>query len=568
MYGPLHDLVGGAVARDLALTGRRIDAAEAERVGLVTRVVPRAEVVDAAREVAAEIAAAPREVLLLMMAKIHRRGGDHARSDPRPVTSAASSRPSPGRERLVTPRFALVVGSGLAYFMALGVVLPAVPQYVEDELGGGSVSVGIAVGSLFVGAVLLRPLVGRFGDRVGRRVLIVFGAAVVAVSIALYGVVASLPFLVGARLLTGLGEAAFFVGAATMITDLAPPTAGVRRSATGPSRCTAGSRSVRCSVRRCSTTRGSPRRGWSRRRSQWSRRSSGLCTRDVPRPAAQAPPGPIINRAAVGPGTVLFSGLISLAAFTAFVPLYVDQIGLHNADVVFLLYGGIVLAVRIFGARLPDSLGARAAGVLALGANAIGMTVMAIWGTTAGLLVGTAFFAIGASLLYPALLLLALGGAPESQRGSVVGTFSSFFDLSQGVGSLLVGLDGCGDQLPRCLRARRGVLDRRVPRAPVPHASTAGAVLTSTRPARSPPSTPVRDVAARDERLPAEGRRDPDLPLRALASPSVARDDRAHDPVRRRDRVGRGTGVPRRADTRGVPPPDATGRTPRRRPRA
>ncbi len=324
--------------------------------------------------------------------------------------------------------------------MALGVVLPAVPQYVEDELGGSSVSVGIAVGSLFVGAVLLRPLVGRFGDRVGRRVLIVFGAAVVAVSIALYGVVASLPFLVGARLLTGLGEAAFFVGAATMITDLAPPD---RR----------GEAISYWSVAVYGGLAFGPvlgeavldHEGFT---TTWMVAAVlavlaallGLCTRDVPRPVAQAPPGPIINRAAVGPGTVLFSGLISLAAFTAFIPLYVDQIGLHNADVVFLLYGGIVLAVRIFGARLPDSLGARSAGVLALGANAIGMTVMAIWGTTAGLLVGTAFFAIGASLLYPALLLLALGGAPESQRGSVVGTFSSFFDLSQGVGSLLVGL--------------------------------------------------------------------------------------------------------------------------------
>jgi enoyl-CoA hydratase/carnithine racemase len=75
VYGPLHDLVGGAVARDLALTGRRIDAAEAERLGLAARVVPRAHVVDGARELAAEIATAPRDVLLPMMAKIRRRAG-------------------------------------------------------------------------------------------------------------------------------------------------------------------------------------------------------------------------------------------------------------------------------------------------------------------------------------------------------------------------------------------------------------------------------------------------------------------------------------------------------------
>ena len=41
-------------------------------------------------------------------------------------------------------------------------------------------------------------------------------------SIALYGVVEAVPYLVAVRMLTGLGEAAFFVGAATMITDLAP----------------------------------------------------------------------------------------------------------------------------------------------------------------------------------------------------------------------------------------------------------------------------------------------------------------------------------------------------------
>jgi len=41
-------------------------------------------------------------------------------------------------------------------------------------------------------------------------------------------------------------------------------------------------------------------------------------------------------------------------------------------------------------------------------------------------------------------LLLALGNAPETERGSVVGTFSSFFDLSQGLGSLIVGLVAAG----------------------------------------------------------------------------------------------------------------------------
>jgi enoyl-CoA hydratase/carnithine racemase len=75
VYGPLHDLVGGAVARDLVLTGRRIGAEEAERVGLVSRVVGADELLDAAGAVAAEIALAPRDVLRAMIAKIRRRAG-------------------------------------------------------------------------------------------------------------------------------------------------------------------------------------------------------------------------------------------------------------------------------------------------------------------------------------------------------------------------------------------------------------------------------------------------------------------------------------------------------------
>lgn len=48
--------VGKAKAMDLCLTGRLMDAAEAERSGLVSRVVPAASLLDDALEVARQIA--------------------------------------------------------------------------------------------------------------------------------------------------------------------------------------------------------------------------------------------------------------------------------------------------------------------------------------------------------------------------------------------------------------------------------------------------------------------------------------------------------------------------------
>jgi enoyl-CoA hydratase/carnithine racemase len=54
---PAH--VGVAVARDLLLTGRRFDAAEAQRIGLIARVVPHDRLREAALEVVGEILQTP-----------------------------------------------------------------------------------------------------------------------------------------------------------------------------------------------------------------------------------------------------------------------------------------------------------------------------------------------------------------------------------------------------------------------------------------------------------------------------------------------------------------------------
>ena len=56
----LLDVMGGGPARDLLLTGRTVDAAEALRMGLVTRVVPDGTLESAAEELAAGIAQHPR----------------------------------------------------------------------------------------------------------------------------------------------------------------------------------------------------------------------------------------------------------------------------------------------------------------------------------------------------------------------------------------------------------------------------------------------------------------------------------------------------------------------------
>jgi 3-hydroxypropionyl-coenzyme A dehydratase len=66
MYSILSQIVGGAVARDLALSGRRIDAAEAHRIGLVSKVVPTESVLEETAAYARVVAEAPLDTLKVM----------------------------------------------------------------------------------------------------------------------------------------------------------------------------------------------------------------------------------------------------------------------------------------------------------------------------------------------------------------------------------------------------------------------------------------------------------------------------------------------------------------------
>jgi enoyl-CoA hydratase len=73
VYGPLHDLVGGATARELTIGGREIDAAEALRVHLVGEVVEPEQLTTATEAAVTRVCAMPRDVLLRTKAKVLRR---------------------------------------------------------------------------------------------------------------------------------------------------------------------------------------------------------------------------------------------------------------------------------------------------------------------------------------------------------------------------------------------------------------------------------------------------------------------------------------------------------------
>jgi MFS family permease len=320
-------------------------------------------------------------------------------------------------------------------------LLPVVPVYAKDALGAGSVGIGIAVAAVSPTALLFQPLVGQLGDRLGRRPLVIVGPLIVAVVVAGYTLATTLWALVALRLLGGIGEAFLFVGAATIVTDLAP--ASRRGEAMSLySLGLWGGLAVGPVV-------GEAVLGDHRYNAVWLAAAgcslaAAVIALTLPetRPLVAATPRrrrQLIHPAALKPGLVLVTTIFAAAGFNTFVALYARELGLDGAGPVFFLFSVIVVGIRLFGRRLPDRLGAKRAAGSAIVLVASGMLVIGLWQEPIGLYLGTAVFAVGAALAFPALMTLAIAGADDSDRSSVVGTFSACADVGFAVGALSLG---------------------------------------------------------------------------------------------------------------------------------
>jgi predicted MFS family arabinose efflux permease len=362
------------------------------------------------------------------------------------IRTGTARRSTPTRPALLTPAFVTVTLAALAYFTGDGVLIPAVPRYTHGPLGAGDVAVGLVVAAFSLSAFFLRPWAGGVADRWGRRPLMLGGAGLFAASTLAYGLAPTPAALAGLRLVTGAGEALFWVGALTAVADLAPAE---RR---GEAMSLASlSLYMGIGVGPLLGELAIDRLGFA---AAWTLAAGcGLVavalalrvpdTRpDDPDPDPGGRPARhrLVHPAGLLPGLLLLAGITGMAGFLTFVPLYALDLGLDGSRGVLLLFAGLVVGIRSLGARLPDRLGAARATRAAMALTAAGLAVAGAWPTPAGLVAGTAVFAVGIALLTPAVLTLAVEGVAPRERGAVLGTTSSFLDLAIGLGPAALGL--------------------------------------------------------------------------------------------------------------------------------
>ncbi|MGE0878154.1 MAG: MFS transporter [Acidimicrobiia bacterium] len=346
-------------------------------------------------------------------------------------------------ERLLTPSFVKLCLTSLLFWGSVIGLNPVLAPFVKDELGGSTIAVGIVASSVGVAAIFSRRWIGPIGDRHGRRPLLIGGALLASLGILGTLLVSSVPLMMPTRFLLGVGQAAFMVGLTTSAMDLVSP---LRRGE---------AMSLVLMFVHFGGASGPLLMSWLRNAysydAVWIAAACGAAAAALvasklrlPAHAPVAPPPPgertrVIHPLGVWPGIVFALGQIGVIGFLAYAALYAKEVGLGKPALVFAVSSLVVALMRLFGSRLPDTLGTARAGTLALAFMMGGLGLAAAWQTPVGLLVSTAVISCGTALTFPTFVTAAVDVAAENERSVVVSTFTMFGDVSGALGGFVFG---------------------------------------------------------------------------------------------------------------------------------
>jgi len=340
-------------------------------------------------------------------------------------------------ERLWTRSFILLSAGSLFLFTAFYLLVPTLPLYVK-ELGGTESHVGLAVGLFTLTGVVLRPFIGGFLDRYGRRMFLISGMAVFVLAMWLYNGVGGVLALLILRMFHGTGWAISTTAGGTVAADLIPA----------------------------------------------SRRGEGMGWFGMAMTVAMAV-GPMLGVSVLERGS--FTGLFYLAtALSAFsllffliaripdvrpgtarafvffdksvlpvsiptfflaaayggvityLPLFAESIRV-NVGAFFLVFAAALTASRPLAGKLADRYGEGRVIVPMLMLTAVSLVVLCFSSGLAGIIASAILFGIGFGSAQPAMQAANLRLCPEDKRGVASASFMTAFDLGIGLGAMIMG---------------------------------------------------------------------------------------------------------------------------------
>jgi MFS family permease len=148
------------------------------------------------------------------------------------------------RQPAYPPSFFVAMAATLLLFVSFQALFPILPLYILD-VGGTPADIGLAMWAFALPALLARPLAGVLADRGRRKLILVVGAVAFGCAPFLYALGSTIPWLLGVRVIHGIGMGLFTTTYQAFVADLLPPgrygeglglanTASVATMAAGP----------------------------------------------------------------------------------------------------------------------------------------------------------------------------------------------------------------------------------------------------------------------------------------------------------------------------------------------
>lgn len=340
-------------------------------------------------------------------------------------------------QRLWTKEFVSLTVAMLFLGTGFYMLLPTLPLYIQ-KLGGSEAQVGLVAGIFTLTAFVFRLIVGGLLDRFGRRLFMLLGLLVFAVSVYLYNWVGGIAVLLALRILHGASWAVCTTSIGTTVTDVIPET---RR---GEGMGWFGlSMTIAMAL--------GPMLGTRVLMSQSFHEVfliaavltvAALALAFATRIPFQSNPGArrveFVEKPLLPLMLALLLLTVSYGGITAFIPLWSETLSV-NPGLYFLVYAIMITAIRPIAGKMADRYGEAAVILPSLAVVVVALVVLSVFHDTVGIIASAVLYGIGFGAAQPAFQALALRLARPDRKGVANASIFTAFDLGISVGSIALG---------------------------------------------------------------------------------------------------------------------------------
>ena len=352
-------------------------------------------------------------------------------------TAIAPSSPSVARAGGTRQILGFVYFTFIVY-LSIGLPLAVLPPYVHCRMGFSAALAGLVISIQYIATLLSRPWAGRISDRAGAKVSVLWGMAICTGSGAFLVAAAalhSIPWLsfcalIFSRLALGVGESLGSTGATLWgITSAGPEWTAKVISFNGISTYGAMALGAPLGVKMDQ---------------HWGMASIGLLTiliggfsfgvalRKSPVRVARGEHLPfrsVLWRVAPH-GMALALGGVGYSVLATFVTLFYTSRRWDGAALCLTAFGVAFIVARLLFIRAIDRFGGFAVGMACLAVESVGLALLWSAVLPSQALAGAALAGFGFSLVFPALGVEAVKRITENNRGTALGVYTAFSDVS------------------------------------------------------------------------------------------------------------------------------------------